>query len=133
MLNVNEVFAIEVFAYAWIIKRFASISKKLPVIPEKPIFLIFDTIENLYLLKRINDSVPIKNLEGRLRRKISLKGQMIVWCTIYSKQNISFSPDGTLKSVELKIMNLRPGIGSPLVWEEIGVWKWNKKYPIKAC
>ena len=52
-LNVKEVFAIEVFAYAWIIKRFASISKKLAVIPENPIFLIYDTINNLYLLKEL--------------------------------------------------------------------------------
>ena len=39
------------------------------------------------------------------------------------QRNISFSSDGTLKSVELKILNLRPGLGSSLVWEEIGVWK----------
>ena len=41
----------------------------------------------------------------------------------FGQPNVSFSHDGTLKSVELKIMNSRPGIGSPLVWEEIGVWK----------
>merc|ERR1719367_420769 len=41
----------------------------------------------------------------------------------YGDPDVSFSHDGTLNSVELKIMNLRPGIQNPLVWEEIGVWK----------
>lgn len=35
------------------------------------------------------------------------------------KPDLSFLPDGTLKSVELKIMNLRPGLWSNLVWEEV--------------
>eukprot|EP00093_Oithona_nana_P005243 05243.XXX_109830_119428_1 [CDS] Oithona nana genome sequencing. len=41
------------------------------------------------------------------------------------KPDIAFSADGTLKSVELKIMNLRPdGRGSQdLIWEQIGVWQ----------
>ena len=41
----------------------------------------------------------------------------------YGQPDIAFSADGTLKSVELKIMNLRPGLGNGLVWEEIGLWK----------
>ena len=40
-----------------------------------------------------------------------------------NRPDVSFSSDGTLKNVELKIMNLRPGLSSNLVWEEIGVWK----------
>jgi hypothetical protein len=37
------------------------------------------------------------------------------------KPNVAFSPDGTLKSVELKIMNLRPDHRSNLnlIWEEV--------------
>ncbi|XP_071745795.1 glutamate receptor ionotropic, NMDA 2D isoform X2 [Lepeophtheirus salmonis] len=45
----------------------------------------------------------------------------------FAKPHIDFLPDGTLKSVELKIMNLRPGVWSNLVWEEIGVWQSYKK------
>ena len=52
----------------------------------------------------------------RYLRNVVLRGD-------FGQPNVSFSHDGTLKSVELKIMNSRPGIGSPLVWEEIGVWK----------
>ena len=37
----------------------------------------------------------------------------------FGKPDIAFSSDGTLKSVELKIMNLRPGISSNLVWEVV--------------
>lgn len=41
-----------------------------------------------------------------------------------NKPDIEFTADGDLKSTELKIMNLRPGVNSKnLVWEEIGVWK----------
>ncbi|XP_054286010.1 glutamate receptor ionotropic, NMDA 2B isoform X4 [Macrosteles quadrilineatus] len=36
---------------------------------------------------------------------------------------VEFTADGVLKSAELKIMNLRPGVSKQLVWEEIGVWK----------
>jgi len=33
---------------------------------------------------------------------------------------LQFNPDGTLKSVELQIMNLRPGPAErPLVWEQV--------------
>ena len=35
------------------------------------------------------------------------------------KPDIKFLPDGTLEQVELKIMNLRPGLWSNLVWEEV--------------
>ena len=41
----------------------------------------------------------------------------------FGQPNVSFSHDGTLKSVELRIMNLRPGLHNQLVWEEIGEWK----------
>ena len=41
----------------------------------------------------------------------------------YGQQDISFLSDGTLESVELNIMNLRPAFGSSMKWEEIGVWK----------
>ncbi|XP_006569535.1 glutamate receptor ionotropic, NMDA 2B isoform X2 [Apis mellifera] len=44
------------------------------------------------------------------------------------KPNVEFTQDGVLKSAELKIMNLRPGLSKQLVWEEIGVWKsWEKE------
>ncbi|XP_029052449.1 glutamate ionotropic receptor NMDA type subunit 2 isoform X4 [Osmia lignaria lignaria] len=44
------------------------------------------------------------------------------------KPNVEFTQDGVLKSAELKIMNLRPGVSKQLVWEEIGVWKsWEKE------
>ncbi|XP_048263797.1 glutamate receptor ionotropic, NMDA 2B isoform X4 [Bombus terrestris] len=44
------------------------------------------------------------------------------------KPNVEFTQDGVLKSAELKIMNLRPGLSKQLVWEEIGVWKsWKKE------
>ena len=37
------------------------------------------------------------------------------------KPDIAFSPDGTLKSVELKIMNLRPDgrANQDLIWEHV--------------
>ncbi|XP_050443554.1 glutamate receptor ionotropic, NMDA 2B isoform X1 [Adelges cooleyi] len=45
-----------------------------------------------------------------------------------AKPKIEFTADGVLKSAELKIMNLRPGLGNSLVWEEIGVWKsWERE------
>ena len=37
----------------------------------------------------------------------------------FGKQDVSFLPDGTLSSVDLKIMNLRPGLHNNLVWEEV--------------
>ena len=37
----------------------------------------------------------------------------------FGKPDLEFLPDGTLKSVELKIMNLRPGLVDNLVWEEV--------------
>lgn len=40
-----------------------------------------------------------------------------------AKPKVEFTPDGVLKSAELKIMNLRPGVGNSLVWEEV-----SKKY-----
>ena len=40
----------------------------------------------------------------------------------FGKPDIAFSSDGTLKSVELKIMNLRPGISSNLVWEVVRIF-----------
>lgn len=46
-----------------------------------------------------------------------------------NKPPLSFNPDGTLKNVELQIMNLRPlGLNEKtLVWEQIGVWRsWRK-------
>jgi len=36
-----------------------------------------------------------------------------------AKPKVEFTPDGVLKSAELKIMNLRPGVGNSLVWEEV--------------
>ena len=37
-----------------------------------------------------------------------------------NKPNIEFTADGDLKSTELKIMNLRPGVNSKnIVWEEV--------------
>ncbi|XP_015372673.1 PREDICTED: glutamate receptor ionotropic, NMDA 2B isoform X2 [Diuraphis noxia] len=45
-----------------------------------------------------------------------------------AKPKVEFTADGVLKSAELKIMNLRPGVGNSLVWEEIGVWKsWERE------
>ena len=52
----------------------------------------------------------------RYLRNVTIDGE-------FSRPDVSFSSDGTLKNVELKIMNLRPGLSSNLVWEEIGVWK----------
>ena len=37
----------------------------------------------------------------------------------FGKEAVSFRSDGTLSSVELKIMNLRPGVLNNLVWEEV--------------
>ena len=39
------------------------------------------------------------------------------------KPDIAFSPDGTLKSVELKIMNLRPDgrANQDLIWEQVSL------------
>jgi len=36
-----------------------------------------------------------------------------------AKPKVEFTADGVLKSAELKIMNLRPGVGNSLVWEEV--------------
>lgn len=37
-----------------------------------------------------------------------------------NKPNIEFTADGDLKSTELKIMNLRPGLNTKsIVWEEV--------------
>ncbi|XP_026499121.1 glutamate receptor ionotropic, NMDA 2B [Vanessa tameamea] len=48
-------------------------------------------------------------------RNVSVEGES-------SKPSIEFTPDGELRAVELKIMNLRPTLGDQLVWEEIGTW-----------
>jgi len=40
-----------------------------------------------------------------------------------AKPKVEFTADGVLKSAELKIMNLRPGVGNSLVWEEVSVLK----------
>nr|AYF60461.1 glutamate receptor ionotropic [Aphidius gifuensis] len=54
-------------------------------------------------------------------KNVSVEGEQ-------GKPHIQFTPDGVLKSAELKIMNLRPGFSRQLVWEEIGVWKsWQKE------
>ena len=44
------------------------------------------------------------------------------------KPDVKFSKSGTLKNVELNIMNLRQGIqGSGRQWEKIGAWRsWEK-------
>lgn len=34
---------------------------------------------------------------------------------------VEFTADGVLKSAELKIMNLRPGVSKQLVWEEVTI------------
>lgn len=36
-----------------------------------------------------------------------------------AKPKVEFTADGVLKAAELKIMNLRQGIGNSLVWEEV--------------
>ena len=43
------------------------------------------------------------------------------------KPDVAFSSDGTLKSVELKIMNLRPDGRSnqDLIWEEVSTISYN--------
>ena len=53
----------------------------------------------------------------------------------FGKPDIAFSSDGTLKSVELKIMNLRPGISSNLVWEVVSGTFYALKSPVlfKTC
>lgn len=38
-----------------------------------------------------------------------------------AKPKVEFTADGVLKSAELKIMNLRPGVGNSLVWEEVSI------------
>jgi len=40
-----------------------------------------------------------------------------------AKPKVEFTADGVLKSAELKIMNLRPGVGNSLVWEEVNKYK----------
>ena len=67
----------------------------------------------VYSTNMLNNLVPFYS---RYLRNVVIRGK-------YGDPDVSFSNDGTLNSVELKIMNLRPGIQSPLVWEEIGVWK----------
>ena len=44
------------------------------------------------------------------------------------KPDVRFSKSGTLKNVELNIMNLRQGMqGSGKQWEKIGAWRsWEK-------
>lgn len=39
----------------------------------------------------------------------------------HGKPNTEFTQDGVLKAAELKIMNLRPGNGKQLAWEEVRV------------
>nr|QPZ88974.1 ionotropic receptor 10 [Diaphorina citri] len=57
----------------------------------------------------------------RYLRNVSVEGDT-------GKPNVEFTADGVLKAAELKIMNLRPNLGSQLKWEEIGVWKsWEKE------
>ncbi|XP_023245699.1 glutamate receptor ionotropic, NMDA 2B-like [Copidosoma floridanum] len=54
-------------------------------------------------------------------KNVSVEGET------YGKPQVEFTQDGLLKSVELEIMNLRPGLSGQLVWEEIGTWKsWEK-------
>ena len=53
-----------------------------------------------------------KLIYSRSLRNVTIKGG-------FGKPSLSFLGDGTLKSVELKIMNLRPGVWSNLVWEEV--------------
>ncbi|XP_076049036.1 glutamate receptor ionotropic, NMDA 2B-like [Oratosquilla oratoria] len=41
---------------------------------------------------------------------------------------LEFNKDGTRKSVQLKIMNLRPDLSEKLSWEEIGTWhSWKER------
>ncbi|CAG9837770.1 unnamed protein product [Diabrotica balteata] len=57
----------------------------------------------------------------RYLKNVSVEGDQ-------GKPNLEFTQDGVLRSAELKIMNLRPGVSKQLVWEEIGVWKsWQKQ------
>ena len=49
---------------------------------------------------------------NRYLRNVTIRGG-------FGKPDLAFQPDGTLRSVELKIMNLRPGVWSNLVWEEV--------------
>lgn len=45
-----------------------------------------------------------------------------------AKPKVEFTDDGVLKSAELKIMNLRPGVGNSLVWEEVSRYNNNVCY-----
>ncbi|XP_031771807.1 glutamate receptor ionotropic, NMDA 2B isoform X7 [Apis florea] len=83
------------------------------------------------------------NKDHTLNTKLSCEGRESRWNTgdlffkylknvsvegDQGKPNVEFTQDGVLKSAELKIMNLRPGLSKQLVWEEIGVWKsWEKE------
>ncbi|XP_046659792.1 glutamate receptor ionotropic, NMDA 2B isoform X4 [Homalodisca vitripennis] len=54
----------------------------------------------------------------RYLRNVTVEGDQVK-----GEPRVEFTADGVLKSAELKIMNLRPGVSKQLVWEEIGVWK----------
>lgn len=58
------------------------------------------------LFSKENDTSP------RYLKNVSVEGDQ-------GKPNVEFTQDGVLKSAELKIMNLRPGLSKQLVWEEV--------------
>ena len=44
------------------------------------------------------------------------------------KPPLEFYKDGSVKAVELKIVNLQPDNDERMVWEEIGVWQsWGEE------
>lgn len=53
-----------------------------------------------------------ENFLSRYLKNVSVEGDQ-------GKPNVEFTQDGVLKSAELKIMNLRPGLSKQLVWEEV--------------
>lgn len=52
------------------------------------------------------------DISFRYLKNVSVEGDQ-------GKPNVEFTQDGVLKSAELKIMNLRPGLSKQLVWEEV--------------
>lgn len=52
----------------------------------------------------------------RYIRNVTVEGDQVK-----GEPKVEFTADGVLKSAELKIMNLRPGVSKQLVWEEVTI------------
>lgn len=70
-------------------------------------------ILNVKLIKYILSCLSLNSIFSRYLRNVSVEH------VEPAKPKVEFTADGVLKSAELKIMNLRPGVGNSLVWEEV--------------